>query len=61
MPDLPAHPDAGSGQAADPAPDSRPPGVRRLRIALIAAAAIALLALMIILHVTGVVGAGTNG
>ena len=61
MPDLPAHPDAGPGQAAEPPPGSRPPTVRRLRIALIAAAVIALLALMIILHVTGVVGAGTNG
>ena len=59
MPDLPAHPDAGPGQA-DP-PDSRPQGALRVRTALIAAGVIALLALMIILHVTGVVGAGTNG
>jgi hypothetical protein len=61
MPDLPAHPDASARDAAQPPPDGRPPGVRRLRAVVIAVIVIALLAVMIVLHVTGVVGAGSNG
>jgi hypothetical protein len=61
MPDLPSHPDSAAGEAAEPPPDSsRPPGARRLRAAVIAAVVIVVL-VIIVLHVTGVVGAGTNG
>ena len=37
-----------------------PPGARRLRAAVIAAVVIVVL-VIVLLHVTGVVGAGTNG
>lgn len=56
MRDLPSHPDRRDTEP----PDSSPPGTRR-RAVMIAVAVIALLAVMIVLHVTGVVGAGTNG
>jgi hypothetical protein len=61
VPDLPSHPAAGDGAAAEPPGDSRPPGARRLRTLAIAVIVVALLAVMVVLHVTGVVGAGTNG
>ena len=63
MPDLPSHPDSGTGarEVAELPPDSSgPPGARRLRAAVIAAVIIVVL-VIIVLHVTGVVGAGTNG
>lgn len=56
MPDLPSHSDTG-----DAPPDITALASRRLRIAIIVIVAAALLAVMIVLHVTGVVGAGTNG
>jgi len=56
MPDLPAHPDSSTPETSRP-----PDGARRRRAAVIAAVVLAVLAVMIILHVTGVVGAGTNG
>jgi hypothetical protein len=57
MPDLPAHP----GADAESPPGASAQGVRRLRTAVIAVVVIVLLAVMITLHVTGVVGADTNG
>ena len=58
MPDLPAHPGADD---PGPPPGAVPQSARRLRAAVIAVIVIVLLAVMIVLHVTGVVGAGTNG
>jgi hypothetical protein len=57
MPDLPAHP--GTEEPAPP-PGGSQPGTRRLRAIAIAVIVIAVLT-VILLHVTGVVGAGTNG
>lgn len=58
MPDLPAHPGADD---PEPPPGASAQGARRLRTAVIAVGVIVLLAVMITLHVTGVVRAGTNG
>jgi hypothetical protein len=55
-----ALPAPGTSEPAQP-PGGSPPGARRLRIVAIAVIVIVLLAVMIVLHVTGVVGAGTNG
>ena len=46
---------------AAPQPGQGMAGGRRLRITAIAVIVIALLAVMLVLHLTGVVGPGTNG
>jgi hypothetical protein len=59
MADPPSYPDAGedTGEVSRPALTARQRGVRVLLIA----AVVALIALMIILHVTGVLGPGAHG
>jgi len=60
MTDPPRYP--GSGSTDGPADDGGQPASRaRWKTAVVVAAVVVLLAVMIILHVTGVVGAGTNG
>jgi hypothetical protein len=63
MTDPPRYPgtDSTDGPAGTGRAGGQPAGRTRWKTAVIAAAVIALLAVMIILHVTGVVGAGTNG
>ena len=64
MPDhLPTHPDSGSGAGhhsprGEPAADGRSGGSRS-RVLLIVGA-VALVALILVLHLTGVVGAGSH-
>ena len=54
----PSYPDTGNtSQAAGPPPPVRP----RWRSAAIVAIVIALLAVMVILHLTGTLGAGSHG
>jgi hypothetical protein len=57
MPDLPVHPDDGTpgGPAAGPAMTG---GVSRGRKVLTVAVVVVLVALFVVLHLTGVVGAG---
>jgi hypothetical protein len=50
----------GADDAA-PQPGSGMTAGRKVRIAVIAVIVVALLAVMLILHLTGVVGPGTNG
>jgi dolichol kinase len=59
MPDLPSHPDTGTG--APPGPD-RISGSRRSRWKTIAGIAVALLVLVVfvVLHLTGVIGPGEH-
>jgi antibiotic biosynthesis monooxygenase (ABM) superfamily enzyme len=54
----PSHPDTGiTGQDSGAPPTARP----RWKTAVIVAIAIAVLAVMVILHLTGTLGAGTHG
>ena len=54
----PSHPDTGiTGQDCGPAVAARP----RWKTAAIAVIVIAVLAVMVILHLTGTLGAGTHG
>jgi hypothetical protein len=56
----PAHPDTGN--TSEDTGRQRPGGARsRLRTAVIAVLVIAALAVMVILHLTGTLGAGTHG
>jgi hypothetical protein len=57
MSDLPAH--SGTEEPAPP-PGGSPPGTWQLRAVVIAVIVVAVIAL-VVLHVTGVVGPGTNG
>jgi hypothetical protein len=59
----PSYPDTGSHSEDTGAPPGpRPGGGRsRLRTAVIAVLVIAALAVMVILHLTGTLGAGTHG
>ncbi len=63
MADPPPHPATSSiSDGAGTSPGGRPGGGRpRWKAAAVWAVVIALLLAMVILHVTGVVGAGTNG
>jgi hypothetical protein len=60
MANQPRHPDTSDdiGTSAGGVPDVARP---RWKVALVIVVVIAVLALFIVLHVTGVVGAGTNG
>ena len=59
----PSYPDTGSTSEDSTSEDSGPPpgGRSRLRTAVITVLVIAALAAMVILHLTGVLGAGTHG
>jgi hypothetical protein len=59
----PSHPDTdGTGAPPASGPSSGPSAGRsRLRTAAIAVLVIAVLAVMVILHLTGTLGAGTHG
>jgi len=60
MADPPAYP--GTGSSDDPGQSGgQAAGRARWKTAAIVVIVIALLAVMVILHVTGVVGSGTNG
>lgn len=63
MADPPPYPGTSSiGDGTGASPDSRPGGSRpRWKTVAVWVVAIMLLLVMVILHVTGVVGAGTNG
>ena len=59
----PSYPDTGStSEDTGPPPGARPGrGRSRLRTAVIAVLVVAALAVMVILHLTGTLGAGTHG
>lgn len=57
MADVPQHPDTGDAGAA---PGNRPERTRAWWVYALIAIVVALLALMIVLHLTGVVGPGSN-
>ena len=58
----PSYPDTGSTSEDTGPPGARPGrGRSRLRTAVIAVLVIAALTVMVILHLTGVLGAGTHG
>jgi hypothetical protein len=58
MASLPSYPDTGSNrQDAGPPPPSRP----RWKTVAIVVLVVAILAVMVILHLTGTLGAGTHG
>jgi hypothetical protein len=58
----PSYPDTGStGEDTGTPPGPRPGGRSRLRTAVVAILVIAALAVMVILHLTGTLGAGTHG
>lgn len=59
MAEQPRHPDISDAPGTD---SGAPPGARpRRKVVLVIAVVVLALALMIALHVTGVVGANTNG
>jgi hypothetical protein len=59
--ELPSHPEAGPDTHPDSAaPDSAIAAPSRRRRALLITVVVALLVLIIVLHLTGVVGAGSN-
>jgi len=57
MADPPAHPDTADEGAGTPPASARP----RWKAAVLTAVAVAVVLTIVILHVTGVLGAGTHG
>ena len=58
MPDLPSHPDDGTAAGAGNEPVIT--GMSRGRKAAVIAIVVALISLMVVLHLTGVLGKGSN-